>query len=83
MGCLHSSVVVQRSVAMDGARCSVVGPCGTVDYRDEVEYPLRNILADKLVLRAEFEDDSRGIKRRSALWPNEKEEKKKKRRFVL
>ena len=80
MGCLDFSVVVQRSVAMDGARCSVVGPCGTVDYRDELEYPLGNILADKLVLRADFEDDLSGNKRRSRLWPNEREEKKKKRR---
>ena len=80
MGCLHFSVVVQRSVAMDGTRCSVTGPCGTADYRDEVEYPLRNILADKLILRADFEDDLSGNKRRSRLWPNEREEKKKKRR---
>ena len=68
---------------MDGARCSVTGPCGTVDHSDEVEYPLRNILADKLVLKSEFEDDLSGNKRLSRLWPNEKEEKKKKRRFVL
>ena len=50
--------------------------------REEVEYPLRNILADKLVLRADFEDDLSGNKRRSRFWPNEREEKKKKRRFV-
>ena len=51
-----------------------------INDRDEVEFPLRNILTDKLVLKAEFEDDLMSGKRRSTLWPNEKEDKKKKRR---
>ena len=53
------------------------------NYRDEVEFPLRNMLSDELVLKAEFEDDLSGSKRRSSLWPNEKEDKKKKRRYVM
>ena len=44
-----------------------------INDRDEVEFPLRNILTDKLVLKAEFEDDLMSGKRRSTLWPNEKE----------
>ena len=70
---------------MDGAKCSVRTGDGTVDFndRDEVEFPMRNILTDKLVLKAEFEEDLTGGKRRSTLWPNEKEDKKKKRRCVM
>ena len=70
---------------MDGARCSVMNGNGIVDFneRDEIEFPLRNILTDKLVLKAEFEDDLTGGKRRSTLWPIEKEDKKKKRRYDM
>ena len=79
------SVVVQRSIGMDGAKCSVMNGEWTVDFneRDEVEFPLRNILMDKLLLKAEFEEDLTSGKRRSTLWPNEKEDKKKKRRCVM
>ena len=70
---------------MDGAKCSVMNGEWTVDFneRDEVEFPLRNILMDKLLLKAEFEEDLTSGKRRSTLWPNEKEDKKKKRRCVM
>ena len=44
---------------------------------------MKNILGDKVVLKAEFEEDSSGSKRRSSLWPSEKEDKKKKRRYVV
>ena len=51
----------------DGTNCSVIVD-GVASYAEELEFELGNILSNKLVLKAEFKEESSGSKRHSSLF---------------